>query len=324
MKKERSQLCWLLGLLILAASAGKTWAADHRDAPLIIGNEQQDINDIYAFQSPSDSRNVVFILTVNPFIGMFAQDGTLDPNTIYEFLVDTDGDAREDINFSFRFSRPNGQLEQNFILQTGRTTLARGRTGRTANVRGGGKVLVSIQDDPFFFDSGVLSGGSGGTDTFAGANITAITLEIPRRNLRTDNIGVWAITETRGRQIDRMGRPAINTVLISSSEKDAFNQANPVNDVADFFDEVVANIMTDFGRTQMDAEGLAGALLPDILTIDTSNAGGFLNGRRLEDDVIDAELQLLTGNGAATDGVPTNDKAFSNMFPYLADPHVVP
>ncbi len=79
--------------------------------------------------------------------------------------------------------------------------------------------------------------------------------------------------------------------------------------------------MLEFGRDQATAQMLADALLPDVLTIDTSSANGFLNGRRLADDVIDAELQLLTGSPTATDGVPANDKAFSNTFPYLASPH---
>ncbi len=322
---KRQNLRWLFGLMIGVATGTATFAADHRDAPLLLqaGAFQQDINDVYAFQSPEDARNVVFIMTVNPFIGMMGNDGTLDPNTIYEFRIDNNGNAVEDITFTFRFSRPNSTLEQNYSVQRGRTTIARGKTGDKVRVRGGGCVQVSIQDDPFFFDSGILNGSSGGgNDTFAGANITAIVLEVPRRTLGPDNIAVWSTTELRRNQCDRVGRPAINTVLISSGSKNAFNQGDPADDVADFNDEVVNNIVNGFGRTQMDAQGLADVLLPDVLTIDTSNPGGFLNGRGLADDVIDAELQLLSGNGAATDGVPMNDGvAFPDTFPYLTPPH---
>jgi hypothetical protein len=47
----------------------------------------------------------------------------------------------------------------------------------------------------------------------------------------------------------------------------------------------------------------------------------FLNGRALADDVIDAELQLITGNSAASDNVDANDRAFGSAFPYLAAPN---
>jgi hypothetical protein len=65
---------------------------------------------------------------------------------------------------------------------------------------------------------------------------------------------------------------------------------------------------------------LADILLPDILTVDTSNPAGFLNGRGLADDVIDAELALVT-NGAVTTDCVANDSAFSDSFPYLAPPN---
>jgi hypothetical protein len=46
-----------------------------------------------------------------------------------------------------------------------------------------------------------------------------------------------------------------------------------------------------------------------------------LNGRDLDDDVIDISLQAITGNTAASDMVPANDKAFPGTFPYLAAAH---
>ena len=60
---------------------------------------------------------------------------------------------------------------------------------------------------------------------------------------------------------------------------------------------------------------------PDILTFDTAKSDGFLNGRRLADDVIDAELGLVTEGAVTTDCVSGNDSAFRAGFPYLATPH---
>ena len=307
---------WLFGLVIAGMSSPLASAADHNDSPLIRPNDHQDINDIFAFQSPSNAQNVVFVMTVNPDAGV-GNDGTLDPNTIYEFLVDINGDAREDINFTLYFSRPNGLGQQSVLLQSGRTTLARGTTDQNIPVRGGGTLRVSIQDDPFFFDNRVLQNPPmTGVNAFAGMNVTAIVLEIPSRNLRARKIGVWAITEKNGQQFDRVGRPGINTVLISS--KDAFNAGLPINDQRDFRQEVIDHI-TALGNGD-NAAGLADMLLPDILTVDTTDPAGFLNGRRLEDDVIDAELNLLTNGALTSDGV-ANDSAFTNTFPYLAPPN---
>ena len=42
-------------------------------------------------------------------------------------------------------------------------------------------------------------------------------------------------------------------------------------------------------------DALGAALLPDVLTYDPAKPAGFLNGRRPEDDVIDAVLGLLFG-----------------------------
>ena len=208
------------------------------------------------------------------------------------------------------------------LLQSGRTTLARGRTDQNINVLGGGKLRVSIQDDPFFFDNRVLQDPpQTGVNAFAGMNVTAIVLEVPSRNLRARNIGVWAITEKNGRQIDRVGRPGINTVLISEQNKDAFNEGDPINDQRDFRKDVIDHI-TALGNGA-NAAALADVLLPDILTVDTTNPAGFLNGRRLEDDVIDAELNLLTNGAVTTDGV-ANDSNFTNTFPYLAAPNPLP
>ena len=58
--------------------------------------------------------------------------------------------------------------------------------------------------------------------------------------------------------------------------------------------------------------------------------GGFPNGRRLADDIVDIELRVVAGvlvpgydkapNNLLTDGVDTNDKNFLPSFPYLALP----
>ncbi|MGH3115991.1 MAG: DUF4331 family protein, partial [Gaiellales bacterium] len=68
------------------------------------------------------------------------------------------------------------------------------------------------------------------------------------------------------------------------------------------------------------------------LAILTGDPGGFPNGRRLTDDVVDIELRLLAGgtpftpafnvapNNALGDGVDEDDVAPIGAFPYVAPP----
>ena len=79
----------------------------------------------------------------------------------------------------------------------------------------------------------------------------------------------------------------------------------------------------------MPADTLATILIPDVVTIDFAAAVHFPNGRRLEDDVIDAALSLVLNRGnvlgggpALPDGVGANDVAFGTTFPFLAEPHM--
>lgn len=298
-------------------------AADHLDSPSVAADGRLDVNDLYAFQSPENASNTVIIVTVNPRAGVLPNSpGTFNSRGIYNIHVDNDGDAREDVSFKLYFSRARGNRPQRVImLRENNRVAASGSTGRTLSVRGGGKLATGIFDDPFFFDSEVLQGMPDMMDNFAGFNISAIVLEVPSSSLGGPNIGIWATTSDRRGQFDRVGRPAINTVLIPTGRKNEFNRADPVDDFADFGADVQASIEGLNGGDTPTAIAQTAILLPDILTFDTSSAMGFLNGRRLEDDVIDAELQLLTGDPMATDDIDANDAAFSNTFPYLAAPN---
>lgn len=254
-----------LGLLVSAAFASLANAADHRDSSLNVSNPTADINDVFAFRSPTNPDNLVIAISVNPLIvpSDNLTRGVFDDGVTYQIHVDLDGDLIDD-------------------------------------------ATVSIRKD-------------GGSDANSGT------------------IKTWVSTSRDGR-VDRMAIPAINTALIHSEMKDAFNQGDPVNDAADFQPAAIATI--DFLREVVD--GLFGvpqdggplgdltsaqvgaALVPDVVTIDFSQPLAFPNGRQLEDDVIDAALGVVLNRGGAAgigDGVDANDKPFSTTFPYLAEPH---
>jgi len=332
-------LALMFGLVAIPASA-----ADHLDAPGLTapgGDTRLDITDVYAFQSPSNPDNTVLIMGVNPLEGVL-NDGTFHANAHYEFKIDSNGDAKEDLTYRVTFSAPKNSLQQEFKLQRlpagkdGSTpakagsVLASGMTGSSVAIPGGGWITAGAYDDPFFFDlNGFLDLDfcNPGTNFFNGLDISAIVMEVPSASLGSNNIGVWALTALNDMQIDRMARPAINTVFIPNnvfepagsepSQRNAFNAAKPRNDQRDFRGEVVDTLEIFYGAGSPTAQGLADFLLPDILTVDTSSAAGFPNGRGLADDVIDIELGLVT-NGAVTTDCVANDSMFSSAFPYLA------
>ena len=319
----------LYGFLALALAFGlvalPVRAADHLDGPMAKHDGRLDITDVYAFQSPSNPANTVLIMNVDPVAGVLSPT-TFHPKGSYDFKIDTNGDAKEDITYKITFSAVSNGT-QNVTLRRvpaggSSAVLAQGQTGANIAVKGGGRLRVGVFDDPFFFDLDAFRNGLAfcpggiGTNFFAGLNVASIVLEVPSSSLGT-NIGVWARTTLGDQQIDRMGRPAINTVFEhTDAGKDAFNAGIPRHDQRDFHQDVY-NTLIALGNTPAYAEAVTNILLPDILTFNTSSSAGFLNGRGLADDVIDTELSVVS-NGAITTDCVANDSNFSNTFPYLA------
>jgi hypothetical protein len=80
-------------------------AASHREAPIVSLDQKADITDWYTFIDPQRPDRVVMILNVDPFLE--PSNGPnyfpFDPNVLYEFRVDNNRDAADDIVFQFRF-----------------------------------------------------------------------------------------------------------------------------------------------------------------------------------------------------------------------------
>ncbi len=165
-------------------------------------------------------------------------------------------------------------------------------------------------------------------------------------------------------QVSRLGNPLVNEVVIPAGKKDAFNRTTPDADAKNYGAFVVEpelakimNALFKVNAPEKDRTDIVQALLQglpklnqldpgsnplptDTLKLnlgvppaDTPNrfgvlagdTAGFPNGRRLEDDVVDIELQVvagfLKGNKVPLgDGVDRNDKSFLSRFPYLASP----
>jgi hypothetical protein len=211
-----------------------------------------------------------------------------------------------------------------------------GSTPTVTKGHGGSLFFAGFRSDPFFFDLlGFLNGFQfTGSDFFADKNVFGIALEVPSHMLgRNPNVGVWArtlvpMTMQPGHltQADQMGRPAINTVFNHGIEKSIFNVTQPSdqrttqNGDGKTYLQSFTDTLSSFGYNATQALGIAEILLPDILTYDYASSAGFLNGRKLADDVIDIELNLVTNGAVTTDMVgPHTD--YLSSFPYLGNPH---
>lgn len=342
-----------LVVLTLGAAPFLASAADHLDAPIVKNNHALDITDIYAFDG-ANSKDTVLVLDVAPLAGVLS--GTqFSTSGSYRMNLDTNGDFVADTVYTTTFSAGGRDHKQAVTLKRNGTTIATGYTGNTIQVAGGGKLFTGKRDDPFFFDlagynqlkdsgytdaSGLTD--SPGTDFFAGTNILTIVLELPDTAIGA-SANYWASTYSGSTLIDRMGKPALNTVFIDpfkadATTKDDYNQTAPSGDVAAWNAQFVG-VLEFFGNSAPTANAIAGLLLPDVLHIDTAHLGkstgtsftgdkigNILNGRTLSEDVIDFELYVVTGGleGHAilsTDHVNANDVGFPGDFPYLAPAH---
>jgi hypothetical protein len=166
-------------------------------------------------------------------------------------------------------------------------------------------------------------------------------------------------------QVSRLGNPLVNEVVIPLGKKDQFNRTTPDRDAALYGKYVVKpelaailNALFDVKAPENNRTDIVQALLQGIPmlnqhkgidgppAVDTiklnlgvpaaeaedrfgvigGDTAGFPNGRRLGDDVVDIELQVVAGflkdnKVPLGDGVDRNDKPFGSSFPYLASPH---
>lgn len=367
-------------LPVALAAAATVFAADHRDTPFLDpGRLNTDITDLYAFGRGTNT--VVMGMAYSPDAGV---GGSLifDVNALYQVsLIDvpttTPTGFKADLAYRVVFGPPQLDGNQAFTLYeavgsaadghtlAGSFPIHNGVTNQNTDIPGGGKFFAGLRSDPFFFDFDALLGAVEGTgngrtfndgsqvDFFADLDVLAIVLELPDSLLPDatgDGFAVWASTATFNGiaydQVDRMGRPLINTLVNSAgpivgapaSNKDLFNASHPGDDAQ--FVPALRNALA--ALSALDAEGsyqaspeidmLVDEMLPDMLFFNRNssrlppfNAAPF-NGRDLDEDVVDILLNIFSGGfpfsgrdavgGIATDGIgPHSD--YLAEFPYL-------
>ena len=320
-------------------------------------NGPLDINDVYVFKGNAVGHTVL-AMTVNPAVNLGIGPSTFRAGAEYAFNIDTNKNSRSDRRYEIKFGSPNAAGAQSYrvVYEAGdhHRTIATGWTGASKWWNGVGS-FAGVRSDPFFFDLlGFLGSVKGQgtrrlddghqTDFFVGLNTLAIVIEVPNAQLGGTgrNIGVWGTTrDPSGIRVDQMGRPAINTVFNPLADKVAFNKTAPYLQPTAMGGKFRANVVNTLAAfSALDGEGaytsaqtgaLADILLPDELRYDVgSTAAGPLNGRGLRDDVIDAELNIVTGGFPfagrnATGAIPTDGVGphsdYLAAFPYLGVAH---
>jgi hypothetical protein len=207
-------------VLVAVATAHWAGASDHRDSALLTADPAEDIADVYTFDSPENPNNLVLAMTVSGFISP-AEIGTtfFDREVLYQIKIDKDGDAVEDLviqafvtgsgpNQVMHFRgpvAPNSPGGTNTVVRGAETATVRVSHGADPVIaaRRGIRVFAGVRDDPFFFDlvqfNRVVSGAATsfndpGADTFAGFNVLAIVIELPKSVLGDNTLGVWGTT----------------------------------------------------------------------------------------------------------------------------------
>lgn len=195
-------------------------AADHVDSPMTTGDQAADIADVYSFQDGDDLVLAMTISNVQAVPEIELGRSIFDPNVLYQFEIDQDGDAVEDQVIQAvavgspddQFMEFRGPAEPEVTGTEGRLLDApsldvRVSTGTNPVVAQGNGLtaFAGVRDDPFFFDFGqftkILAGDASGfedpgTDSFAGLNVYAIVVEVPLARLGGDasQLAVWGTT----------------------------------------------------------------------------------------------------------------------------------
>jgi Domain of unknown function (DUF4331) len=219
---KRASVRVLLALAVLGGTGltvSQLLASDHQDTALVEFSPRFDVNDVYAFPSPTDPAKTVLVLgtssPLTPAKTPSATFGTRDEQ-LYQLKIDNTGDAREDLVLQFTFL---GRGRRQLVTMRGPykpdavgtvNTLVDGRKmwGLTNSIieSRGIKLFAGPRDDPFFIDleqffrilpdrrpeSGPLSqitqgpltfreavGANPAVDFLRGINDMAIVVEVP-------------------------------------------------------------------------------------------------------------------------------------------------
>ena len=242
----------------------------HLDSPIARQDIRLDITDMYLFRGETGT---VFVINVcHSIFGPIPAPG-YHPEGMYEFKVDLNGDAIEDVTYRFTFGERDKNGKQSYTVRCIRgaeavdphasgSIVAQGVTGETVTTAAGLRIWAGKAGDPFWIEPDVLHAvghafqdgttidlagwdPSRAKNLFAGHTVYAIVLEVPDRELLAGSsgrkAGVWAVstlaTDAGGwRSINRVGLPMIHPLFTQFNEDlgNRLNAGQPADDFATY------------------------------------------------------------------------------------------
>ena len=243
----------------------------HLDSPLARQDIRLDITDLYVFRGEIGTALVLNVC--HSIAGDIPAPG-FHPEGMYEFKIDLDGDAVEDLTYRITFDDRDDRGAQRFTVRrldgadaadpfAAGIVAGDGRTGIETVGADGIRIWAGHAGDPFWIEPEVLHAvghafqdgtridlGAWTPDTavnlFAGHTVYSLVLEVPDAVLRAEHdnersIGVWAVaslaTDAGGwRPINRVGLPMIHPLFTQFNEDlgDDLNTGVPSQDRARF------------------------------------------------------------------------------------------
>ncbi|MEV5147096.1 DUF4331 family protein [Streptomyces sp. NPDC052727] len=241
----------------------------HLDSPIARQDPRLDITDLYVFRG---EQGTVFVTDHSHSLAGEDIPRGLHPEGKYEFKIDSNGDAVEDVTYRFTFAEADANGVQTYEVRrlagpdarddfAEGTVIGRGRTGEPLELPGGSRAWVGKAGDPFWIEPDVLHAVGhafqDGTkvdlsswdperaaNLFAGHTVYSIVLEVADEELlpiagADRTIDVWAVaflaTDAGGwRPINRAGLPMIHPLFTQYDETlgDRLNENVPSEDVA--------------------------------------------------------------------------------------------
>jgi hypothetical protein len=341
--------------------------SDHFSGPRAIADPAADIADLYVFPSPERPGHLVLVMTVFPaaapdafFSDAVAYRFRLRPVTVISAAARPAFEVSQtEYAFTCTFAVPVKQEGSEAWVQTGACTTPRGEVisfwvndERGAESKGL-RVFTGLRLDPFFIDLlGVqateklrrLAFKAQGVNVLEGQNVLTIVVEAEVATLfgaeSEPLLAVAGETMTTGKvpvRLERIGRPEIKNVVMSSKEfdtvnrdleiRDLYNQEDPfrlarpyagayrarLNANLTFYDSL--DDKTDWPLDEHGNHPLTELLLTDFLVVDISKPYAETScfeiewallkgvtpetcgGRSLNDDIVDSLYTLMVNGG---------------------------
>lgn len=240
----------------------------HLDSPIARQDIRLDITDLYVFRGETGT---VFVINVcHSIFGAIPVPG-YHPEGMYEFKVDLNGDAVEELTYRLVFGERDEDGKQAYTVRriagadavnpaAAGTVVAQGATEDIVRTASGLRVWAGRAGDPFWIEPDVLHAvghafqdgttinltgwdANRAKNLFAGHTVHSIVLEVPDAELLADaggrrKVGVWAVstlaTDAGGwRSINRVGLPMIHPLFTQYNE-DLGNRLNAGRPADDF------------------------------------------------------------------------------------------